>query len=289
MYRPTHVEEVVHPRPLLQEVNRKPKQRPVHQLGNQRRPPREALQPRSLPRLVLLRNRSLHLLEVVRHQLVVRVVLQAAQPRQRRPRLLPAVLAREPARRLGREQDANAKRQREGDAQADDDAPRGVVLLEAADAVVDGVCDEDADGDHELVGGDDGAADLARAALGLEHGDADGEVADAEAGDEPAHHEVHPRVHGGDLDDVADDEDGDAEAEAAAAAPPVGCVGAGEGADERADGHEGDDEGGDDGLEGFGAVRLGLAEAVDEVGEEQHAGDLSIRKVRRGIIGMDGG
>jgi hypothetical protein len=53
---------------------------------------------------------------------------------------------------------------REGDAEPGDDSPGCITALNLADAVVDQVGDEDADCDHELVGGDDGASDLAGAA-----------------------------------------------------------------------------------------------------------------------------
>jgi hypothetical protein len=56
----------------------------------------------------------------------------------------------------------------------------------------------------------------------LQHGDPNGEISDAQAGDKPAHHHMNPRVDGRDLDDVANDEDGNAETKRFAPAEPVG-------------------------------------------------------------------
>lgn len=79
------------------------------------------------------------------------LVLETAKSRQRSTSILPFPTAGEPSGRFGDEEDADSKRERKGHAEANDDAPGGVLLLNVSHAVVDNVGDEDTKGNHELV------------------------------------------------------------------------------------------------------------------------------------------
>lgn len=215
------VEEVIHAGPLLEELKRDAEERAVHLLLHTRLPGHEAFEPRAETDRALTLQDLAHLGEVRLDERVLRVVLAAPEARQGQPGALPVRAGGEPPRRLGQGEDSDAEGKREGDAETDDDAPAGVAVLDIPHPEVDQVGDEDAHRNHELVGRDDGAADLARRALALEHGDADRQVSDAEARYEAAHHHVHPAFHGGDLDNVSDNEDDDAEGETLSPAEPV--------------------------------------------------------------------
>lgn len=229
--------------------------------------------------------------------LVVRVILDAAQPREGQPGTLPVGAGGQPPGRLGQEEGAEAEGDGEADADADDGAPAGVALVDVPDAVVDEVGDEDAEGDHELVRGDDGAADLAGRALALEHGNTDGQVTDAQTGCEAAHHHVDPALHGGDLDNVADNEDDDTEGKTLSPTEPIRSAvnhivskeysdrvflkeglsvqRSSERTKESTDTHERDDQRLDSRVERIGAIGLKRTETVLEVMEQQHARDLT--------------
>lgn len=86
---------------------------------------------------------------------------------------------------------------------------------------------------------------------------------------------MHPGIHGGDLDDVADDEHGDTEGQALAATPPIRGIGAAECTDEGSDAHERNDKGKDDVVEGLVSWRA-LTESIDEVLENLHSRDLAL-------------
>lgn len=69
---------------------------------------------------------------------------------------------------------------------------------------------------------DNSATDFARTAFRLEHRDTDREVSHSEASHKSAHHHVDPRVHCGDLNDIADNEDEDTKGQTLSSAPPIG-------------------------------------------------------------------
>lgn len=234
----------------------------------------ETLSPATSADLTLLLEDFPHFVEIVLNEGVLGVILQASESRQRHAGILPATLLGEPSRGLGDDHDASAEGQGEEDSETDDDAPRGVRLFDLTNAIVDDVGDENANGDHELVRGDDGATDLTGRTLALEHGNTNGKVTNTQTGDETTHHHVDPGVHGGDLDDVANDEDEDTEGHGLAATPPVGSVGARQSTDERTDTHQGDEERLNDGNPLL--VALGsLGEAVHEILEQKHGRNLA--------------
>lgn len=169
----------------------------------------------------------MHLLEVVVNELVVRIILLSTKTSKRHARFLPLTTASKPTRAFGREEDADTERDRERDSKADDDPPRsiGIITRVVADTVVDDVRNQNTDGDHELVRCDDRATNLARAAFGLEHGYTDGQNTNAQTSHNTANHQVDPRVHGGNLDDIANDENGNTNRQTASATKPIGSVG----------------------------------------------------------------
>lgn len=194
---------------------------PVEHLGDTRSFVREALQPSPDTDPVLRLDDREHLLNILLDQRMTRVVLHPPQSRQGLSRPFPILSPCQPPRRLGHEHDSDAERQGEGDPEADDYPPRSAGILDVAYPKVDQVGDEDANGDHQLVRRDDGSADLTRRAFRLEHGHPDTEVSDSETGDESTHHHMDPAVHGGDLDDVANDEDDHAKGQRPSTSPPV--------------------------------------------------------------------
>jgi hypothetical protein len=154
----------------------------------------------------------LNLLQLRRHKRMVRIPLPMHK-RQHSVTIFPAVLAREPARRLGK-QDHHAAQEEGGQhLQAPGDAPRGsavVVRPVAADegaAVGHVVHDEDAPGDGPLLEADEAAALRGRGDLGDVDGDLGGLDAHAEAVDHAADAE-HGDVLGRGADDGADDPGG---------------------------------------------------------------------------------
>jgi hypothetical protein len=110
---------------------------------------------------------------------------------------------------------------REGNAQTDDNTPRGAGVLDLTDTEVDDVRNEDTEGDHELVRSDDGTANFTGRSLRLEHGNTDTEVANTKTSDEATHHHVNPASHGSDLDDVSNDEDNNTEGQTPTATEPI--------------------------------------------------------------------
>jgi len=202
-------------------MNAHAQKRAVNNLGSPGGLSSETLQPASDTDAVLRLQAVVHLLQVTFDKRVFRIILETPESGHSHAGPLPVAASSEPSRRLGNQEDADAEREGEDDSQADDDAPRGARVLDGAHSVVDDVGDEDAESDEELVSGHDCAANLPRRALGLEHGDSHGEVTDAQTGNESAHHEMHPAVHGGNLDDVADDEDAHSKAQALASPPPI--------------------------------------------------------------------
>lgn len=214
------VEEVVDTGPLLEELDAEAEHSAVERLGDLG-VGGEALGPRTLPLALLTVNNLHHLLQIRLDERVCRIVLESTQTRHGSTRTLPVILTSKPARGLGNDEKTDDEGAREDDAESDDDAPRESLVLDLANAVVDAVGDEDADGDHELVRADDGATDLTRCGFGLEHGDTDGNDTETEAGEKTRHGHVHPACLGGDLDSVANDEDEDAVDDALATTEPI--------------------------------------------------------------------
>lgn len=109
---------------------------------------------------------------------------------------------------------------------------------------------------------------------------------------------MNPTAHGCNLDHVANDEDDNTKRQAFPASKPVGgamamlavilpptfsplsarwlqyVLSSAKGSNETPDAHEGDKQGLDDWSPSLRAIRLSLCESVDEVFEEEHAGDL---------------
>jgi hypothetical protein len=114
-----------------------------------------------------------------------------------------------------------------------------------------------------------------------------------ETGNESTHHHVNPRVHGRDLNDVADDEHDDAERQRLSSTKPIGSAGnqhrhaqevpphslsARKSTNQGTDTHQRDEEGLDNGhkLVWLPWSRwFASRESISEVREDQHAGDLS--------------
>lgn len=131
-----------------------------------------------------------------------------------------AAVAELPARRLAHDEHADGHDGGCDEADAHGDAPRGGGG-NGLGAEVDAVGDKDTEGNEELVGGDQGAADLARRCLGLVHGSQDGQGADAKAINEAADNDLVPLALSGDADNVADDVDNVPEGDAVLAAELV--------------------------------------------------------------------
>jgi hypothetical protein len=124
-------------------------------------------------------------------------------------------------------------------------------------------------GYHELVACNDWSSNLPWTAFRLEHRNANRQNTHSQTSDNPANGQMHPRVHGGDLDDVPNHKHQDANSQIATPSKPVRSVRACQCTYHGADGHERDDEGFDCCIEGDRAVGLGLTETVDKVWEEQ--------------------
>lgn len=111
----------------------------------------ETLDEATSSNLLLLFQDSTHLVHVVLDEGARRIVLEATETGKRRSRIVPAAARGKPSGGLGDEMDTETQGQREEDSKADDDPPRCALLFDLADAVVDKVADEDADGDEKLV------------------------------------------------------------------------------------------------------------------------------------------
>lgn len=88
---------------------------------------------------------------------------------------------------------------------------------------------------------------------------------------------MNPRLHGSNLDDVADDEQDDTERQTPPTSPPVGSVGTRKSTDERSDAHQGHHGGLNDGNPFPDAILPNGArgEAALKVLEDEHARDLT--------------
>lgn len=177
---------------------------------------------------------------------------------------LPAVLAELPPGRLAHHQHADGHDGGGNEADTHGDAPRGGGL-DALRTVVDTIGDEDAEGDEQLVGGDEGTTDLAGRGLGLVHGRQDGQGTDAEAVDETADDDLVPRAGGADADDVADDVDETPEGDAVLSAELVRDGAGDEGADQAADAEHADQQTLSYVAERHDAVGIDITEAAPEV------------------------
>ncbi|KAI2255605.1 hypothetical protein LOZ10_005651, partial [Ophidiomyces ophidiicola] len=187
------------------------------------------------------------------------------------------VLLDEVAGRLGQQEEADGEDEGPEHLQGDGDAV-GAGVGAVLGAVVDARGEQQADGDAELVAGDDGAAHLAGRDLGHVQDDDGGDEADPEAGDEAAGDEQAERGGGG-LQAHADDEDGAAGDDGGATAEEVGEVAGDDGAKEGAGRQDGGDErllrGGQGegvGLE-LGGGEVGLAQVGELLDEVVHAHD----------------
>lgn len=111
------------------------------------------------------------------------------------------------------------------------DAP-GSRRLDALRAVVHAVGDKDTESNEQLVGRNEGTANLARSGLGLVHGRQDRKSTNAEAVNETANDDLVPCVLRGDADNVADNVDNVPEGDAVLAAKLVGNRAGDKGADQ---------------------------------------------------------
>lgn len=218
----------------------------------------------------------MHLLEIILDQSVVGVGLQASKTGYGSASVVPPAATSKPSRAFRQEEDTETERHGESDAQSNNNPPRSRRFLDLPDAVIDQIRNQDADSDQQLIGSDDSATDLTRAAFGLVHRHTHGKVTDTQPSHEASHHHVHPGSHSSDLDDVADNEHTHPERQALAATPPIRGIGAAKGTDEGSNTHEGNHKGKDDVVEGP-VPWWALAEPLDEVGENLHSGYLTLR------------
>ncbi|RUP25412.1 hypothetical protein BC936DRAFT_138834 [Jimgerdemannia flammicorona] len=110
---------------------------------------------------------SLDLAPLLLHERVV--LRQPAEPVEHVQRILFTILAHEPAWREREEEDTDAQEDTSNDLEQEGEPP-GDITVDVLRAVVDPKADEDADGDSQLLEGDEGAADLRRGNLGLIEG-----------------------------------------------------------------------------------------------------------------------
>lgn len=178
------------------------------------------------------------------------------------------------ARTLGHEQDGGTENESPGKGQAVGDAPRGAVRL-GLGAPVDHLGGPDAQGDEELVRGDDDAADDGGSTLGLVHGHDDGQGADAHAADQSPDGELGPVVRGGYLDDGADAGEEGGGRNGQPAADEVGHFARNQRADEGADADQSYNGALPGGAEVVGSIELPFAKSLLEVLHEEEAGYLT--------------
>ena len=169
-----------------------------------------------------------------------------------------------PAGRLAHDQHAGAHDGGGDEADAHGDAPR-VLGLDGLGTVVDTVGDEDAEGDEQLVGGDESTTGLAGRRLGLVHWRQDGEGADAETVNKTADDDLVPLVRGGNAHDVADDVDDAPEGDGELATELVGDGGGDQSANQAAGAEHGDHQTLPNITETQDAVLLGVAKVFPEV------------------------
>lgn len=85
---------------------------------------------------------------------------------------------------------------------------------------------------------------------------------------------MHPGVHSGDLNDVANNEDEDTEGHGLATSPPIGGISSRESTDQRTNAHQGHEKRLDDGHP-FLLTGRTLGKALLEIGEQEHRRDLT--------------
>lgn len=169
-----------------------------------------------------------------------------------------------PAGGLTHGQHAGAHDSRGDETDAHGDAPRALGL-NSLSTVVDTVCDEDTEGDEQLVGGDESTTGLAGRRLGLVHWRQDGERTDAETVNKTANDDLVPLVRGSNADDVADDVDDAPEGDGELAAKVVGDGGGDQSANQATSAEHGDHQTLSNITETQDAVLLGVTEVFPEV------------------------
>lgn len=142
-------------------------------------------------------------------------------------------------------------------------------------AIVEAGGQEDAHGDEELVSADHGTSDPGRRRLGLVHGDKQTQGTNAQAGHESANHDLIPCRDRRNLDNETDGHNKTPERDGGPATNAVGDGCGHQGSDESTDGQESDNETGADIAEVLGAIRVGLAKSVQEIGHLKETRDLT--------------